>query len=118
MALLIPSMQLSAEGNGGTKVAVNLTSASVIFFVSGIFQGQSYSGAAAAAPTAAAAAVAKAGPFSLPGTTVGVFPVGLIITSTWALLFFAAVGFGTWERMQFRDQYRQRKRLAVAARKD
>lgn len=118
MALLIPSMQLSAEGQGGTKVAANLTSASVVFFVSGMFQGQGYSGAAAAAPTAAAAAVAKASAFILPGTSLGKFPVGLVITSIWALLFFAAVGFGTWERMQFRDQYRRLKQRAVAAGKD
>lgn len=115
MALLIPIIQLGAEKDGGTAVTTNMTSASMIFFVSGIFQGQSDSGAAAALPTAAATAAAKAGAYSLPGRTLGIFPAGLIITSVWALLFSAAVGFGTWERLQFRDQFRQRKQRAAVA---
>jgi hypothetical protein len=115
MALLIPSIQLSAEKAGSPKASANLTSASMIFFVSGVFEGQSASGAAAAVPTAAAAAALAAAAFTLPGTTLGIFPVGLVITSIWALLFFAVVGYGTWERIQFRDQFRQRKERAAAA---
>jgi hypothetical protein len=115
MALLIPSINLSAGKGGGTMASTNLTSASMVFFVSGIFEGQSASGAAAAEPTAAAIAAANAAAFTLPGTTLGIFPVGLIITSIWALLFLAAVGYGTWGRIQFRDQFRQRKERAAAA---
>jgi hypothetical protein len=115
MALLIPSITLSADKGGGTMASTNLTSASMVFFVSGIFEGQSASGAAAAEPTAAAIAATNAAAFTLPGTTLGIFPVGLIITSIWALLFLAIVGYGTWERIQFRDQFRQRKQRAAAA---
>jgi hypothetical protein len=114
MALLIPTIQLGADKDG-VQVSTNLTSSSMIFFVSGIFQGQSDAGAAAAVPTAAAAAAVKAAGFVLPGTTLGIFPVGLIITSVWALLFVGAVGYGTWGRIQFREQFRKRKGLAVAA---
>lgn len=115
MALLIPSIQLSAENGGQSQASTNLTGSSIVFFVSGIFEGQSASGAAAAVPTAAAAAAAKAVAFALPGTTLGIFPVGLIVTSIWALLFVGAVGYGTWERIQFRQQFRQRKERALAA---
>ncbi len=114
MALVIPSITLSAD-KGGLKASTNLTSSSVVFFVSGVFQGQSASGAAAAVPTAAAAAAKLAAAFALPGTTLGIFPVGLIITSIWALLFVGAVGYGTWGRIQFREQFRQRKEHTVAA---
>jgi len=114
MALLIPTIQLGADKDGA-KVSTNLTSSSMVYFVSGIFQGKSDAGAAAAVPTAAAAAAVKAGAFVLPGTTLGIFPVGLIVTSVWALLFVAAVGYGTWGRIQFREQFRKRKGLALAA---
>jgi hypothetical protein len=115
MALLIPSIQLGADKSDGSKATTNLTSSSMVFFVSGVFEGQGASGATAAVPTAAAAAAAKAAAFTLPGTTLGIFPVGVIITSIWALLFLGAVGYGTWGRIQFRDQFRQRKERAVAA---
>lgn len=115
MALLIPTIQLAADKGGGSKASTDLTSSSMIFFVSGIFQGQSTAGAAAAVPSAAAAAAEKASEFTLPGTTLGIFPVGLIITSVWTLVFLSVVGYGTWERMQFREQFRQRKVRAMAA---
>jgi hypothetical protein len=51
----------------------------------------------------------------VPGTNLGIFPVGVIITSIWALLFLCVVGYGTWGRIQFRDQLRQRKERAAAA---
>lgn len=118
MSLLIPTIQLGTDegaANAGSTPPTKLTSSSMVYFVSGVFEGQSASGAAAAEPTAAAAAAEKAGAFELPGTTLGIFPVGLIITSIWALLFFSVVGYGTWERIQFRDQFRLRKEKAVAA---
>jgi hypothetical protein len=78
MALLIPTIQLGADKDGA-QVSTNLTSSSMIFFVSGIFQGQSDAGAAAAVPTAAAAAAVKAAGFVLPGTTLGIFPVDWLL---------------------------------------
>lgn len=115
MALLIPTIALSADKGEGSMASTNLTSAAMVFFVSGVFEGQSASGAAAAEPSAAAAAATNAAEFSLPGTTLGIFPVGLIITSIWALIFLGAVGYGTWGRIQFRDQFRQRRGRAIAA---
>lgn len=49
--------------------------------------------------------------FILPGTQILIFPVGLIITGTWALLGIAAYGFGTVERWRFREIYRERAKL-------
>lgn len=42
------------------------------------------------------------------------FPIGLVVTSVWALFFFLAVGFGTYGRIQYRDQYRRRVRAEQA----
>lgn len=58
--------------------------------------------------------VAAATAFVLPGTTLGIFPTGLIITSAWAGVFLGAVGYGTIIRMKFRDHYRRRLRMAEA----
>jgi hypothetical protein len=55
----------------------------------------------------AAAVAGKPTPFIVPGLSIQVFPVGLIITSTWMLLFFLTVGLGTLGRIQFREQYRK-----------
>lgn len=60
------------------------------------------------------AVVAKATPFVLPGTTLGIFPLGLIITCIWTGLFVFAVGYGTIERVQFRNHFRRRLQLAAA----
>lgn len=115
MALLIPSIQLAADKSNGSRVTTDMTSTSMVFFVCGVFEGQGASGASAAVPSAATAAAAKAAAFELPGTTLGVFPTGLIITSIWAMLFLGAVGYGTWGRIQFRAQFRQRKERALVA---
>jgi len=55
----------------------------------------------------AAAAAGVPTPFDIPGMTLGVFPTGLIITGAWTLFVFAAVGFGTVARSQWRDEYRR-----------
>lgn len=114
MSLVIPQIALTAQRADGGKPITNLTSSSMAFFQAGVFEGQGVSGAAAADPTAAAAAATKAAAFTLPGTTLGIFPVGLIITSIWALIFLGAVGYGTWGRIQFRDQFRERKGKEIA----
>ncbi|KAI9841974.1 MAG: hypothetical protein M1837_007540 [Sclerophora amabilis] len=57
---------------------------------------------------------AKEIPFVLPGVTLGIFPVGLIITCTWAALGIAVVSWGTIGRYKFRHHYRRRKRRGNA----
>lgn len=46
-------------------------------------------------------------PFVVPGLSLGVEPVGLIVTGIWTLIFTVAVGLGTLGRIQFREQYRR-----------
>ncbi|KAK5073040.1 hypothetical protein LTR64_000553 [Lithohypha guttulata] len=112
MSLLIPQIILSAKVEG-TTVASQVASSDVVYFVAGQFlDGMTPQLAAKAAdPVMAADAIMASQGFVLPGTTFGVFPVGLIITSTWCLLFFLAYGLGTIGRIRHRDIYR--KRIAV-----
>ena len=55
--------------------------------------------------------------FVLPGTQIMIFPIGLIITGTWMLLGVSVYGFGTWERWQHREMYRQRKNIVHSSAK-
>lgn len=112
MSLLIPQIILSAKVEG-TIVTSQVASSDVVYFVAGQFlDGMTPQLAAKAAnPVMAADAIVASQGFVLPGTTFGVFPVGLIITSAWCLLFFLAYGLGTIGRIRHRDIYR--KRIAV-----
>jgi hypothetical protein len=57
--------------------------------------------------------VASDAPFVLPGLNILIFPIGGVITGTWAVLFIATVGYGTVGRIRFRDQYRRRSARAT-----
>lgn len=46
-------------------------------------------------------------PYSVPGLTLGVFPIGLIVTGVWMLAFFSTVAYGAMGRIKLRDQYRR-----------
>ena len=118
MALIIPSIELSApSATDATKtVKTQLTAADTAYFVNGEFAGQTIAGAAAANPTAAPAAESSAAAFVLPGVTFGIFPIGFIVTGSWAVLFIGTVGMGTLGRQRYRDSYRgQIKRAATAS---
>jgi hypothetical protein len=114
MALVIPSISLYAESpRTNTIVSTNLTSASIAFFTTGIFRGQGASAAAAAQPSAVALAAQKAAAFTLPGTTIGIFPIGGIITGAWIVLFLTTFGLGTLGRIMSRREYRSHRSTAA-----
>ncbi|KAL8899014.1 MAG: hypothetical protein Q9207_006410 [Kuettlingeria erythrocarpa] len=111
-ALLIPRIALSGSDKSG-KVTTTVLSSSEASFVNGVFANQVKPSPPAGIPPSSAAA--DTGDFELPGRTLGIFPVGLIITSAWTLLFVATVGYGTVERIRFREAYRRRVRYRKAA---
>ncbi|RDI82710.1 hypothetical protein Vi05172_g7169 [Venturia inaequalis] len=118
--LLIPQIAISAT-SPQTKLVVNTSlSSTESSFVAGVF---SKAAGNVADPKAllgnpqdqlAAAAAGLPTPFVVPGLSLGVFPVGLIVTGTWMFFFVTAVGLGTLGRMQFRDEYRR----AIRAQKE
>ncbi|KAF2849485.1 hypothetical protein T440DRAFT_127878 [Plenodomus tracheiphilus IPT5] len=114
--LLIPQIDLAARNpTTGQDVETTLSSGEASF-VNGVFS-KAANGPTNADPNAAAsasAAVQSAAPFVIPGTALAFFPIGLVVTSVWALFFFLAVGLGTYGRIQFRDQYRRRVRMELA----
>jgi hypothetical protein len=119
MSLVIPTISLYANNpTTNQPVSANVTSASTVYFVVGLFEAQSADAPAAAVPSAAAVAAQKAAAFTLPGVTLAIFPVGLIITGTWTVLFVGVFAMGTAGRIQARKQYRMNMKLAQYALRD
>ncbi|KAM5437169.1 hypothetical protein MferCBS31731_005586 [Microsporum ferrugineum] len=54
--------------------------------------------------------------YEIPGMSLGIFPMGLIVTGVWAGLFIAIVGYGTYERKQYRDFHERRLKYAASTR--
>lgn len=107
--LLIPDVTLNAVSSSGANVSSTLSSDEATF-VNGVFSDQANAttlAAKAAAESAAAASAAAAAPFVLPGTKILIFPIGAIITGIWAILGIGTVAYGTFGRLQFREQYRR-----------
>src|SRR5271170_630208 len=110
MSLLIPTIILEARSPQTQQlVTTNLTAADIAFFPTGTFSTMSKTAINAADNSALATeAKTKAAAFVLPGTTLGIFPTGLIVTASWMGLFLGAFGLGTLGRIQHRHQYRTR----------
>jgi hypothetical protein len=113
-SLLIPQIDLAARNPTTNEDVTTTLSNKEASFVNGVFASKAEDNAPSNAdPTAAAAATSAvflAAPFVVPGTALAFFPVGLVVTSIWALFFILTVGLGTFGRIQFREQYRRRMR--------
>jgi hypothetical protein len=77
-------------------------------FVSGVFSTQVVPTKSQVAPPIQTLVRTDGSTFVIPGLNILIFPIGGVITGTWAVLFIGVVGWGTVGRMQFRDQYRRR----------
>jgi hypothetical protein len=108
MSLMVPEISINAVSAADQKpITTNISSTEMAYFVVGNFQGQfTRSVLSSEMQKAAITASTK---FILPGTTFGIFPVGLIVTSVWMVLFCVAFGAGTLGRLRHRKVYRARK---------
>ncbi|RMZ90420.1 hypothetical protein DV736_g2356, partial [Chaetothyriales sp. CBS 134916] len=107
MALMLPAIKVvAAKPNTQTQISTNITTTDIAFFVVGNFENQFSPSLASTALQNEA--IAQSSHFTLPGTSLGIFPTGLIITCSWTLLFFIAYGVGTIGRFQHRSFYRKR----------
>ncbi|OAP55026.1 hypothetical protein AYL99_10726 [Fonsecaea erecta] len=107
MSLMLPDIKLNAATNSQTPIMANVSAADGAWFVVGAFKDEFKNGLVS--PSVAAAAITAAVPFVLPGTKLGIFPTGLIVTCSWTFLFLLAYGLGTIGRIQYRSVYRKRK---------
>ncbi|OJD13298.1 hypothetical protein ACJ73_09220 [Blastomyces percursus] len=115
--LLIPNITVGASNSQSQELVMTTLSSDTLSYVAGFFTNEDNSPVNITVPDASSrlpGILAAATAFVLPGTTIGIFPTGLIITGIWSGVFLGAVGYGTLTRMKFRDHYRRRLRMAAA----
>ncbi|KFY51455.1 hypothetical protein V496_08835 [Pseudogymnoascus sp. VKM F-4515 (FW-2607)] len=98
-AILIPIVTLSVANPAANSSLSSLEAT----FVAGLFSDQPHTMA-----TISAVGVIADVAFVLPGTQILIFPIGGIITGSWAVLFIGVIAWGTVGRMRFRENYRRR----------
>ena len=107
MSLMLPDVKLNAAIDSSQPIQTNVSATDGAWFVVGQFTNEFKTDLVTS--NVATAAIAAAAPFVLPGTTLGIFPTGLIVTGSWTVLFLLAYGLGTLGRIQYRTAYRKRK---------
>ena len=100
LSVLTPAIILSGNEQDGTPINTQL-SIQDASFVNGVFASTRSEGSRSTTPT-------KVNEFILPGTKLVGFPVGLIISSIWAVLYLMAMVHGTMSRYEARESYRRR----------
>jgi hypothetical protein len=112
MSLMVPAITINAVSEDTRQpIETKLTTTDTAYFVVGDFRGEFAS--SAADPQFQESAIEASSVFVLPGTTFGIFPIGMIITLAWLVIFVCAYGFGTWRRYQHREFYRKRMHIAA-----
>lgn len=112
-SLVLPQITLSAVNADKRPVntTINMGEAS---FVNGVYADQAATTLSSGTPEFTSAVIGNKIQFVMPGTTLGIFPVGLVITGSWAVAFVAVMGYGTVGRLRFREQYRRRIKREMA----
>lgn len=110
-ALVTPTVTLSAVNAAGATVSTNVSSNEAVF-VAGVFSNDVVLSNTAKAQLAVDLVVSelKNGTvaFVLPGVNLLIFPVGLVVTGSWFVIGLVVIGFGFFERVQYRENYRRR----------
>ncbi|KAM0430411.1 hypothetical protein ACHAPT_005757 [Fusarium lateritium] len=114
--VIMPVLTLTAKNSTGSTIRTNV-SINEAAFLTGVFSQDVVMSDFAMAQVAVDEQLAglKNGTvaFVLPGVQLMVFPIGLIITSVWLVVFVAAVGFGTYERFNYAEMYKRRQAVSM-----
>ncbi|KAK1963735.1 hypothetical protein LY78DRAFT_739580 [Colletotrichum sublineola] len=114
-ALVMPTLTLTGVNVVGQTVSTNVSSNEAAF-ITGVFSKEVVKSDLAVAQAAVDEIVTslKNGTvaFVLPGVQLLIFPVGLIITSTWLVIGLSFYGLGTYERFNHAENYRRRRAIA------
>ncbi len=104
---LAPNVTIEGTSASGKALSAQL-SAKDASFVNGLLQNMN-SCSTLACMNGNDPAAASPTPFVMPGTTLGAFPTGLVITSAWAIIGLFFFVWGTFGRYKFREQFRRRR---------
>jgi hypothetical protein len=111
----MPVVTLSAVNSQGQAISTNVSSNEAAF-VAGVFSTSiimsDFNLAMLAVMEEVAALKNGTTAFVLPGVNILIFPIGLIITSIWVAVALAIYGMGTFDRYQYREQFRRRTQRA------
>lgn len=114
----MPIVTLSGTNAQGQRVSTNVSSNEAAF-VMGVFSQDIVMSSFRLAEVAVEAEVARlkngTTAFVLPGVQIMIFPIGLIITGLWTVIFCVAYGMGTYDRYHFREAYKARMARAEKA---
>jgi hypothetical protein len=112
----MPTLTLTARNSTGSMIRTTV-SINEAAFLTGVFSQDvimsDFAMASAAVDEQVAALANGTVAFILPGVQLMVFPIGLIMMSTWLLIFVVAVGFGTYERYNYALMYRRRQAITM-----
>ncbi|KAI9051721.1 hypothetical protein LZ554_004761 [Drepanopeziza brunnea f. sp. 'monogermtubi'] len=109
--VLVPTVSLTGKTAAGATVNTSLSSSEATF-VNGVFSKVLSPTTSKVIPPIQTLVVASNQPFVVPGLTILIFPIGLVVTGTWTVLFVGTIAYGTAGRIQWRDQFRRRSVLA------
>ncbi|KAK2028397.1 hypothetical protein LX32DRAFT_590812 [Colletotrichum zoysiae] len=114
-ALVMPTLTLTGVNVAGQTVSTNVSSNEAAF-VAGVFSKEVVKSDLAVAQAAVDEMVTSLHngtvAFVLPGVQIMIFPIGLIVTSTWLLIGLSFYGLGTYERFNHAENYRRRRAIA------
>jgi len=109
----MPTVTLSAVNAAGNVVSTNVTANEAAFMV-GVFAKATVISSTGAAQLAVNDQIAGLHngtvAFVVPGYSFMLFPVGLVICSTWLLVGLIAYGMGTYARIQYAEAYKRAAR--------
>lgn len=112
----MPVLTLTAEKDDGQKVSTTVSSNEAVF-VTGVFSREIVMSDFSLAHNAVDEIVKQLNngtvAFVMPGTQIMVYPIGLIITGSWFVIFAVAYGVGTYDRMRFAESYRRKSARAT-----
>lgn len=104
---LIPTISLSGTTKDGTDLKSELSPQDASF-LNGAFAETQTKAPPSSANSSAQSSSGGTTEFLLPGRTLGIFPVGFVITMIWTFFFVVVIGLGTFDRIRFREAYRRR----------
>ncbi|KAF4628278.1 hypothetical protein G7Y89_g9877 [Cudoniella acicularis] len=110
--VLVPAVTLSAVNATGQTINTTLSSSEATF-VNGVFSAQVTPTKSQVIAPIQTLVVQNGTLFVVPGLNILIFPIGGIITGIWTILFIATIAYGTFGRMQFREQFRARSARAA-----
>lgn len=115
---VMPTVTLSGTNAQGSTTSTTLSMSEAAFLVGSFAQQKSVTQAnvASAQKPLQTLVVQPGQQFVLPGTKILITPIGVAVTGTWALLLASTIGYGTFMRMKFKEQYRRRVARAVGGR--